>query len=336
MPPPEVRADMRRRKFLVLSAAAVAFPIAARAQPSKKVPRVGVLSPGHPPPGDPFRQAEWFETGLREFGWQVGKSILIDYRYAEGRLDKLPSMAAELVGLPVDVIIARGQTVAAARDATNTIGIVMAADPDPVGNGFIKSLARPGGNITGFSTQAFELEAKQLDLLRQVVPSLTRVAVLTSGRPGAVSREQVQRRQSAAAALQIALTEVPISDGAEIGEAFSKISQARVGAVLISGTLWFVNAAMVARLAIEQRLVAITNLREFAHAGALMTYGVSFADIHRRSAMFVEKIVKGANPADMPVEQPTKFDLAINIKTAKQLGIDIPSKLLFTADEVIE
>ena len=327
---------MRRREFIALGCATALWPHAAHAQQSTKTPRVGVLSPGHPPPGDPFRQAEWFEKGLRELNWQVGKSILIDYRYAEGRLDMLPRMAAELVRLPVDVIIARGQTLAAARDATRTIGIVMAADPDPVGNGFIKSLARPGGNITGFSTQAFELEAKQLDLLRQVVPSLTRVAVLTSGRAGAVSTEQINRRQAAAQALQIALFEVPISDGAEIGEAFSKISQARVGAVLISGTLWFVNAPMVARLAIERNLVSITNLREFAHAGALMTYGVSFADIHLRSATFVEKIIKGANPAEMPVEQPTKFDLAINLKTARQLGIEIPSKLLFTADEVIE
>ena len=237
-------------------------------------------------------------------------------------------MAADLVALPVDAIIARGQTIAAARDATKTIGIVMAADPDPVGNGFIKSLARPSGNITGFSTQAFELEAKQLDLLRQAVLALERVAVLTSGRPDAVSTVQVERRQTAAKALQIELFDFPISDGAQVGEAFSKISKARVGAVLISGTLWFVNAATVARLAIEQRLATITNLREFANAGALMTYGVSFAEIHRRSAVYVDKIIKGDNPANMPVEQPTKFDLVINLRTAKQLGIEIPPSLL--------
>jgi ABC-type uncharacterized transport system substrate-binding protein len=328
---------MRRREFIgALGSAAIAWPLTAHAQQSSKVPRVGVLSPGNPPPGDPFRQAERFEAGLRELGWQPGKNILIEYRYAEGRLDRLQAMAADLVGLPVDAIIARGQTIAAARDATKTIGIVMAADPDPVGNGFIKSLARPGGNITGFSTQAFELEAKQLDLLRQAVPKLERVAVLTSGRPDAVSTEQVERRQTAAKALQIELFDIPISDGAQIDEAFSKIRQARVGAVLISGTLWFVNAATVARLAIEQRLASVTNLREFANAGALMTYGVSFAEIHRRSAIYSDKIIKGANPAEMPVEQPTKFDLVINLKTAKQLGLEMPSKLLFTADEVIE
>jgi putative ABC transport system substrate-binding protein len=328
---------MRRREFLgVLSSAPALWPLTTHAQQSGKVPRIGVLSPGNPPPGDPFRQAERFEAGLRELGWEPGKNIVIEYRYAEGRLDRLPAMAADLVGLSVDAIIARGQTIAAARDATTKIGIIMAADPDPVGNGFIKSLARPGGNITEFSTQAFELEAKQLDLLRQVVPTLERAAVLTSGRPGAVTREQVERRQTAAKALQIELVDIPISDGAELEEAFSKISRARVGAVLISGTLWFVNPPTVAQLAMQQRLATVTNLREFANAGALITYGVSFAEIHRRSATYSDKIIKGANPADMPVEQPTKFDLVINLRTAKQLGIEMPAKLLFTADEVIE
>jgi putative tryptophan/tyrosine transport system substrate-binding protein len=328
---------MRRREFIgALGGLAMQWPLIAHAQRSSKVPRVGVLSPGNPPPGDPFRQAERFEAGLRDLGWQPGKTVLIEYRYAEGRLDRLPAMAAELVSLPVDAIIARGQTVAAARDATETIGIIMAADPDPVGNGFAKSLARPGGNITGFSTQAFELEAKQLDLLRQAVPTLERVAVLTSGRPGAINIDQHNRRQAAAKALLIDLLEIPISDTAEVGEAFSKIGQARVGAVLISGTLWFADAATIAGQAIEQRLASITNLREFAKAGALMTYGVSFAEIHRRSAIYFDKIIKGANPADLPIEQPTKFDLVVNLRTAKSLGIEIPSKLLSTADEVIE
>jgi ABC-type uncharacterized transport system substrate-binding protein len=328
--------QLKRREFIAVVVGAAAWPLAVRAQQSTKLPRVGVLSPGNPPPGDPFRQAERFEAGLRELGWQPGKSILIEYRYAEGQLDRLPSMAAELVRLPVDVIIARGQTVAAARDATSTIGIVMAADPDPVGNGFVRSLARPGGNITGFSTLAFELEAKQLDLLRQAVPSLARVAILTSGRTSAISREQLDLRRAAAQALQIELIEVPISDSTQIGSAFSRMNEARVGAVLISGTLWFLNAGAVARLAIEQRLATISNLREFANAGALMTYGVSFGEIHRRSAAYVDKIVKGASPADMPVEQPTKFDLVINLKTAKTLGLELSPTLLATADEVIE
>jgi putative ABC transport system substrate-binding protein len=327
---------VKRREFIALLGAAAAWPIAARAQQAGKIPRVGVLSPGNPPPGDPFWQAERFEAGLRVVGWQPGKTILVEYRYAQGRLDRLPGMAAELVRMPVDVIIARGQTVAAARDATSTIGIVMAADPDPVGNGFIKSLGRPGGNITGFSTQAFELEAKQLELLREAVPSLTRVAVLTSGRAAAVPAEQVARRRAAAQAFKIELMELSISDSAELDVAFSKMSEARVGAVLISGTLWFVDAAMVARLALEQRLATIGNLREFANAGALMTYGVSFADIHRRSAVFVDKIIKGTSPAEMPVEQPTKFDLVINLKTAKALGLDVPPTMLARADEVIE
>jgi len=327
---------MRRREFIALLGGAAAWPLEARAQQTGKIPRVGVLSPGNAPPGDPFRQAERFEAGLRALGWQPGKTIFVEYRYAQGQLDQLPGMAAELVRMPVDVLIARGQTVAAARDATSTVGIVMAADPDPVGNGFIKSLGRPGGNITGFSTQAFELEAKQLELLREVAPSLTRVAVLTGGRAAAVPTEQVARRRAAAQAFKIELIELLISDSAELGDAFSKMREARVGAILISGTLWFVDAATVARLALEQRLATIGNLREFAHAGALMTYGVRFAEIHRRSAVFVDKIIKGASPAEMPVEQPTKFDLVINLKTAKALGLTVPPKLLFTADEVIQ
>jgi putative tryptophan/tyrosine transport system substrate-binding protein len=224
---------LKRREFITLLGGAAAWPLEARAQQTGKVPRVGVLSPGNPPPGDPFRQAERFEAGLRVLGWQPGKTILVEYRYAQGQLDQLPGMAAELVRLPVDVIIARGQTVAAARDATSTVGIVMAADPDPVGNGFIKSLGRPGGNITGFSTQAFELEAKQLELLREAVPSLTRVAVLTSGRAAAVPTEQVARRRAVAEAFKIDLMELSISDSAELAGAFSKMREARVGAVLI-------------------------------------------------------------------------------------------------------
>jgi putative ABC transport system substrate-binding protein len=327
---------IRRREFIGALGGAAAWPRAALTQQLSRVPRVGVLSPGNPPPGDPFRQAELFEADLRELGWEPGKSILVEYRYAEGRLDQLPAMAAELVRLPVDVIIARGQTVPAARDATRKVPIIMAADPDPVGNGFIKSLARPSGNITGFSTQAFELEAKQLDLLRQVVPDLKRVAVLTSSRTNPVSQEQLDRRLLGARALHLELVDVPISDSVEITGAFSAINKADARAMLISGTLWFVNASVLAGLALDHRIPSITNLREFARAGALMTYGVSFTDIHRRSAAFVDKIIKGADAAETPVEQPTKFDLVINLKTAKALGIEVPANLLFTADEVIE
>jgi putative ABC transport system substrate-binding protein len=202
-------------------------------------------------------------------------------------------MATELVRLPVDVIVARGQTIAAARNATSTIGIVMAADPDPVGNGFVKSLARPGGNITGFSTQAFELEAKQLELLRQALPTLETAGVLTSGRAAPASTEVVDRRRAAAEALKIRLMDVAITDSAELDNALSKMRAAGSEAVLLSGTLWWIDASKLARLAVEQRLATIGNLGEFARAGALMTYGVSFADIHRRSATFVDKIIKG-------------------------------------------
>ena len=327
---------MNRRDCIFLIGNAAALPLSAHAQQGAKVPRVGVLSPGNPPPGDPFRQAERFEAGLVELGWKPGASILIEYRYAEGKLDRLPAMAAELVAIPVNVIVARGQTMAAVRAATNTIPVVMASDPDPIGNGLIKSLARPGGNITGLTTQVFELEAKQLEYLRLAVPALTRVAVLTSGRNTVANSEQNRRRAEAARALAIELLDIPISDAAELDGGFVRMRTAGVGAVLISGTLWFVDPRVVAAMALTHRLAIVTNLREFAEAGALMTYGVSFAEVHRRSAAYVDKILKGANPAEIPVEQPTKFDLLINLSTAKALGLTIPPSLLLRADEVIE
>src|SRR5678815_2662054 len=190
-----------RRKLLVaLGAGAIAPTLDAFAQKQGKAPRVGVLSPGNPPPDDPFRQAERFEAGLRELGWKPNSDVFIEYRYAAGKLERLPGLAAELVRIPVDAIVARGQTIAAARQATATIPIVMAADPDPVGNGLVASLARPGGNITGLSSQALELEAKQLQLLREALPSLVRVALLTSA--NSRNSEQVRRREATARALR--------------------------------------------------------------------------------------------------------------------------------------
>ncbi len=326
----------RRKAIAAIGGAVSAFPVRGWAQQTGRLPRVGVLSPGSPPPDDPFRQAERFEAGLVELGWKPGTSVVIDYRYARGQLAKLPTLAAELVGIPVDVIIARGQTVAAASAATRTIGIVMAADPNPVGNGFIKSLARPGGNVTGLTTQAFELEAKQLDLLKQTVPTLKRVALLTTATSMDANDAQMQRREAAAKALQIELVVQSLNSSGQLVAAFASMKEAGVGAVLISGTLWFVDARNVAALALTHHLPTIHNLREFAEAGTLMSYGVNFAELHRRSAAYVDKILKGANPADMPVEQPTKFDLVINMKTAAQLGLTFPPAIVVGADEVIE
>src|SRR3989454_3473238 len=319
---------------LVFALGLLTAPLAAEAQTPAKVPRVGVLSPGNPPPADAFRQRERFEAGLQELGWKPGSNIVIEYRYAEGKLDRLPSLAEELVRLPVDVIVARGLTIAAARNATVTIPIVMAADPDPIRSGFVVSLARPGGNITGFSTQALDSEPKQLEFLREALPSLERVAVLTNA--NSPDREDMKRIDTIARTLRLELTEFPISGSDQLASVFAMVSKARAGAVLVSPTLWFIDAKQLAAIAFKHRQPTIHNLRPFAEAGALISYGVDFAELHRRSALFIDKILKGANPAELPVEQPTRFELVINTKTAKALGLTIPPLLLLRADQVIE
>jgi putative tryptophan/tyrosine transport system substrate-binding protein len=326
---------VNRRAFLgSLAGGLLAAPLAAEAQPAAKVPRVGVLSPGNPPPRDAFHQRDRFEAGLRELGWKPGSNIVVDYRYAEGKLERLPALAAELVRIPVDVIVARGLTIAAARQATAKIPIVMAADPDPVRSGFVASLARPGGNITGFSTQALDSEPKQLEFLREALPPLERVAVLTNA--NSPDREDMKRIETVARTLRLDLTEYPITGSEQLAPVFEMVSKARAGAILISPTLWFIDAKQLAALALKHRQPTIHNLRPFAEAGALISYGVDFAVLHRRVAVFVDKILKGAWPGELPVEQPTKFELVINLKTAKALGLTIPPSLLQRADQVIE
>ena len=326
---------MRRREFVQGLAGTVLWPFPSWAQQASKVPLVGVLSPGNPPPADAFHQRERFEAGLRELGWLPGSNIIIEYRYAEGRLDRLPALVAELVSHRVDVIVARGLTIAPARQATAVIPIVMAADPDPVRSGFIKSLAQPGGNITGLTTQALDAEAKQLELVRAALPSVSRVAVLTNPNSPPDS-EQLRRTESAARSLGFNLTEYAISAPDQLADVFRSMIAASEGAALFRGTLWFLDAKEVAELALKHRLPTMHNLREFAEAGALIAYGVNFAELHRRSATFVDKILKGANPAELPVEQPTRFGIVLNLKTAEKLGLEISPTLLARADEVIE
>jgi putative ABC transport system substrate-binding protein len=268
-------------------------------------------------------------------GWKPDSNILIEYRYAEGKLERLPAMAAELVRLPVDVIVARGLTTGPARQVTAIIPMVMAAEPDPVRSGFIASLARPGGNITGLTTQALDSEAKQLELLRTALPALERVAVL-SNPSSPPDSEQSMQTAAAARALRLQLTEYLISGPEQLPGIFERMSEAGEGAALFRGTLWFLDAIRIAELVRKHRLPTVHNLREFPKAGALMSYGVNFAELHRRSAAYVDKILKGANPADLPVEQPTKFALVINLETARELGINLPPTLLARADEVIE
>jgi ABC-type uncharacterized transport system substrate-binding protein len=320
------------RALVVLGLLAVSLSL--EAQTPTRVRRVGVLSPGNPPPADAFHQRERFEAGLRELGWVPGSNIVIDYRYAEGKLDRLPALATELVRIPVEVIVARGLTIAAARQATSTIPIVMAADPDPVRSGFVASLARPGGTITGLSTQALDLEVKQLELLREVFPRLARVAILTNAK--SPDSEQSKRIEPAAQALRFDLVEFPIGGPDELPAAFAAIKQAGMGAILFRGTLWFLDANQVAGLIRKHGVPTIHNLREFVDAGAVMSYGVDFAELHRRAAVYVDKILKGARPGELPVEQPTKFALVINLKAAKALGLTIPQSVLARADAVIQ
>ncbi len=318
--------------MLILSA-----PLAAHAQPPAKIPRVGVLRPGNPPPGD-LGHREAFEGGLRDLGWTPGTSIRIEYRYAEGKPERLPELAAGLVRLSVDVIVASAPlAIRAAQQATRAIPIVIGASPDPVGEGFVASLARPGGNITGLTLQAQDLDGKQLELLKEAVPRLSRVAVLRN--PNSLGYDVAKRQiEAAARALKLEVKDFPVSHAKDLAPTFTAMSQARVGAILVRRDTLVLeaNRAEVVALAASLRLPAMYNFRFFPEAGGLMSYAANLADIHRRSAAFVDKILKGAKPADLPVEQPTKFELVINLKTAKALDLTIPASVLFKADQVIQ
>jgi len=311
--------------------------VVVAAQSPGKTPRVGVLRPGNPPPGD-FGNREAFERGLRDLGWTPGSSILIEYRYAEGKSERLPELAVELVRLPVDVIVASAPMgVRAAQGATRTIPIVMSTLPDPIGEGFVASLARPGGNTTGLTLDSEELSGKQLELLKEALPRLSRVGVLRNPRsPGYdVAKAQLE---AAARRLKLEVKDFPVSRREDLATTFAAMSQAGVGAILVRRDVLVVERyrAEVVALAAQRRLPAMYNFRQFPDSGGLMSYGANVNDIQRRSAGFVDKILKGAKPADMPIEQPTKFELVINLKTAKALGLTIPPSLLLRADQTIE
>jgi putative ABC transport system substrate-binding protein len=279
---------------------------------------------------------EAFRQGLRELGYVEGKNIVIEYRFAEGKPDRLPALAAELVRLKVDVIITGGPTVTrAAKEATSTIPIVMAQDPDPVGNGFVTSLARPGGNITGLATFRPEISGKRLELLREIVPKLSRVAVLgTSTMPG--NTQALKETELAAGAFGVKLQYLDVLSPKDIENAFREAIKGRADAVLmVAGSVLLSQRTQIADLAVKSRLPAIYYDPQFVEAGGLMTYGVSFTDLDRRAATYVDKILKGAKPADLPVEQPKKFEFIVNLKTAKQIGVTIPPKVLARADKII-
>ena len=319
----------------MLPGSLLAAPLVAEAQQAGKVPRIGYL--GANPPSANVARIEAFRQGLRELGYVEGENIIIEWRSAEGALDHLPALAAELVRLKVDVIVTGGSpTTRAAKDATATIPIVMAQDGDPVGNGFVASLARPGGNITGLSSLFSELSGKRLELLKEIIPRLSHVAVLgTSTNPA--NAPQLRETELAAGVVGVKLQYLDVLDPKDIETAFRAASNARADAVLVLVSVVFNSQRkQMADLAVKSRLPAIYGQQEFVEAGGLMTYNVSTADLWRRSATYVDKILKGRKPADLPVEQPTKFELIINLTAAKQIGLTIPPSLLARADQVIE
>jgi len=306
------------------------------AQQPTKIPRIGYLTASSL--SAQSARIEAFRQGLRELGYVEGKNIVIEFRYAEGKFDRLPELAAELVRLKVDVIVTAGPIVTrAAKEATLTIPIVMAQDADPVGSGFVASLARPGGNITGLATLAPEISGKQLELLKEIVPKLSRVAVFgTSTRPG--NAQALRETELAAGAFGVKLQYLDVLSPKDIETAFRAAGKGRAHAVLmnVSGGIALSQRTEIAELAVKSRLPAIYVAPEFVEAGGLMTYGVSLTDLFRRAATYVDKILKGAKPADLPVEQPKKFELVINLKAAKQIGLTIPPNVLVRADKVIK
>jgi putative ABC transport system substrate-binding protein len=313
-------------------------PIAAEAPEVAKVARIGYLGTNLAA-GRHLQEA--FLQGLRDLGYVEERNLVIEYRDAEGKLDRLPALAADLVALRVDVIVAPSIGAAlAAKQATKTLPIVFALVADPVGNGLVTSLARPGGNVTGVSNLSSELVGKRLELLKQAVPGVTRVAVLWQ--PGTaderVQTDQLKEAEIAARALGMRLQFVEVREPADLDKALSDMAKARAGAltVLRDSVLLFTERGRVVELVAKNRLPAVYNAREFVAAGGLMSYAVSFPDLFRRSAVYVDKILKGAMPRDLPVEQPTKFELIINLKAARALGLRIPPSLLAQADQVVD
>ena len=329
---------MRRREFIALVGGAIASPMGARAQQQAgKVPRIGYL--GVTSASDRPALLDAFRQRLRELGWLEGQNIGIDYRFAEDRVDRLPDLAAELVRLKADLIVASAgtQVATAAKNATETIPIVMIYVRDPVGTGLIASLARPGGNVTGVSGSAgLEMFAKQLELLEETVPKIRRVAIL-SNPANAYHQLAIREVNVAARSLGVQLQLLEARGPNEFDGAFAAMAKERVGAlVVLSDAIFSSHRARLADLAARSRLPAAYGVREYVEAGGLMSYGPSLLDSHRRAATYVDKILKGAKPAELPVEQPTKYELVINLKTAKALGLTIPQTLLLRADQVIQ
>jgi putative ABC transport system substrate-binding protein len=327
---------MDRRAFISGAAAVLAAPLAAEAQQAAKIFRIGYLATN---PTPHFQEA--FRQGLRDLGYVEGRNLVIEDRDAEGKPERLPALAAELVALKVDVIVAPASTLAAlaAKQATRALPVVFIGTADPVTSGLVTSLARPGGNVTGLSNLAPELVGKWLELLKRAVPGVSRVAALWQ--PGALGERTekgtLTRAEVAARGLGVRLQFVEARGPEDFDRAFSDMTGARAGALtVLTSSMFFGERRRLVDLAAKHRLPAVYQWREFVDAGGLMSYGPNRPDWYRRAATYVDKILKGAKPADLPVEQPTKFELVINLKTAKALGLTIPQSLLQRADQVIE
>jgi ABC-type uncharacterized transport system substrate-binding protein len=327
------------RKAGVLSILVVvillAVAVIAEAQQAGKVYRIGALRIGSVSSAPTI---EAFRQGLRDLGYIEGKNIIIEYRYAEGKLDRLPELAAELVRLKIDVILAAGtQTTTAAKQATSTIPIVAAGAGDLVGTGLVASLARPGSNVTGSTRMSTDLSGKRLELLKEVMPKASRVAVVWHPFPGSQDEKEVQETEIAARALKIRMQNVPVRVADELQRAYATMEKERADALIIlGGAFTSVHRRQLLDLAAKNRLPSMCEESQWANDGCVMSYGPDLPYLYRRAAYFVDKILKGAKPADLPVEQPTKFELVINLKTAKQIVLTIPPNVLARADRVIK
>lgn len=326
---------MRRREFIQLFGGAVAaWPRAARAQQAGKLPVIGFLGANTPSVQNQWTEA--FVHRLRELGWIEDRNIRIEYRWAEGRFDRSPKLADELVQLKVDVIVTHATAnVLAAKQATSSIPIVFAAVADPVGNKLVASLAQPGANVTGLSNEATDLAGKRLELLREITPQLRRVAMLANvAAPNAVLEIRDVNAAAQTLGLEVIMSEIRKAD--DIGAAIEALKGRAEGLYVQSDPLFNFNRVKVSTLAVRARLPTVTGFRSFVDAGGLMSYGPNFPNLFRRAAEYVDKILRGAKPIDLPVEQPTKFTLTINTTTAKVLGLALPPTLLARADELIE
>ena len=329
---------MKRRAFITLLGGAAFLPsyvrpLAARAQQAGKLPTIGFLGAATPSSWSQWTAA--FVQRLRELGWIEGRTVAIEYRWAEGRIERYAEISAEFVRLKVDVIVTSGGAVLAAKQSTSVIPIVFALATDPVGLGFIASLARPGGNVTGLSSQSTDTAGKRLELLRELVPGLRRLAIMANiGYPGAVL--EMGEVHAAARTLGLEIITLEIRRADDIARAFETLKSRAEALFVLADPLINTNQARINALAVDARLPTMSGFRDYVETGGLMSYGPNYPDLFRRAADYVDRILHGAKPGDIPVAQPTKFDLVINLKTAKALGLEIPPTLLARADEVIE